>query len=248
MGYANAVLDAPVASIPGQPTGILPGRGGPYFPEPWQTSTSGAPLHREEALQINGSFDMRNGRAGYGTDTGIPGQSTPLNLPGTQAFYQYEPSDLERAAGLLNMMQGGPEFATIAGDPVDFRMLPGPGQVVMGGDPAYRLNLMAAPQTSDAVNAANDNPTKFLKMFNRTEFEETRQGIAARVVNWAANAALTAATMKAFAADPVLRPYLSNAGLNIQALLPSRGYGNGKRKRSVRSSFAVGRGRKKGRR
>jgi hypothetical protein len=133
--YANAVLDAPVASIPGQPTGILPGRGGPYFPEPWQTSTSGAPLHREEALQINGSFDMRNGRAGYGTDTGIPGQSTTLILTGTRAFEQHDPRVLENAAGLLNMTQGGPEVATIAGDPVDFRMLPGPGQVVMG-DPA----------------------------------------------------------------------------------------------------------------
>jgi hypothetical protein len=147
------------------------------------------------------------------------------------------------------MTQGGPEVATIAGDPLTLQALQGPGVLVMG-DPGemkrFRVNLTAAPQTSDAVNAANDNPTKFLKMFKRSEFEETRQGIAARVVNWAANAALTAATMKAFAADPVMRPYLANAGLNIQALLPSRGYG--KRKRSVKSSFAVGRGRKKGRR
>jgi uncharacterized membrane protein YgcG len=108
----------------------------------------------------------------------------------------------------------------------------------------------AAPQVTSknaAPAAANVNPTKFLRI-KRQDFEETRQGIAARVVNWAANAALTAATMKAFAADPVMRPYLSNAGLNIQAILPSRGYGNGKRKRSVKSSFAVGRGRKKGRR
>jgi len=138
MGYANAVLDAPVASIPGQPTGILPGRGGPYVTEPWQSSTSGAPLHREEALQINGSFDMRNGRAGYGTDPEIPGQSTPVNLPGTRAFEQHDPRVLENSAGLLNMTQGGPEFATIAGDPVDFRMLPGPGQVVMGGRPGIQ--------------------------------------------------------------------------------------------------------------
>ncbi len=119
------------------------------------------------------------------------------------------------------------------------------------GDPGemkrFRVNLTAASQPSDAANQANDNPTKFLKMFKIQE-GETRQGIAAKVLNWAANAALTAATMNAFVADPVMQPYLANAGLNIQAILPSRGYGNGKRKRSVKSSFAVGRGRKKGRR
>jgi len=250
MGYANALLDAPLSSIPGQPIGIAPGRGGPYYPEPWQTSTSGPPLNREEALQINGSFDMRQGRAGYGTDPGIPGQATPSTQPGTRraSFEQHDPRDLENAAGLLNMTQGGPEFATIAGEPVQWVMLPGPNQVnTIGPDEMkrFRVNL-DAPQPSDAANQANANPTKFLKMFK--ENKETRQGIATRVANWAANAALTASTMSSFAADPVMGPYLANAGLNIQAISSSRGYG--KRKRSAKSSFAGNfrGGRKKGRR
>ena len=114
----------------------------------------------------------------------------------------------------------------------------------------FEVNITKGPppRNIDTKSYEPVDTRGIVKLFRDTEIEETREGIAARITQWWARGAVTAATMSSFAADPVMRPYLANAGLNIQALLPSRGYGNGKRKRSVKSSFAVGRGRKKGRR
>jgi tmRNA-binding protein len=58
--------------------------------------------------------------------------------------------------------------------------------------------------------------------------------------------AVALSAQRLLVADPTVQSLLVKNNIDIQALLPSRGYG--KRKRSVKSSFAVGRGRKKGRR
>jgi hypothetical protein len=63
---------------------------------------------------------------------------------------------------------------------------------------------------------------------------------------WLAEAVALSA-QRLLVADPTVQSLLVQNGVNIQAISgSSQGYG--KRKRSVKTSFAVGRGRKKGRR
>jgi hypothetical protein len=96
----------------------------------------------------------------------------------------------------------------------------------------------------------NINPAQIVsRLANLSKTIATRPALtnlAADVLRlWLAGAVALSA-QRLLVADPTVQSLLVQNGVNIQALLPSQGYG--KSKRSVKTGFAVGRGRKKGRR
>jgi NADPH-dependent curcumin reductase CurA len=96
----------------------------------------------------------------------------------------------------------------------------------------------------------NVNPAQILtRLTNLGKSITTRPALAnlaADIVRLWLVGAVAVHAQKLLAADPTVQALLTQNNISIQGLLPSQGYG--KRKRSVKSSFAVGRGRKKGRR
>ena len=251
-------LEAIVSGTPGQPvTASGTNLGGPYQLEPWQTSTDMRGLPTLEDLnQFRSTFDTRDGIRGHGTEHQLPGQSTPLAItqPGTRrvsyAYEQHDPRALEDAAGAMNMLNGPPEVAAVAGAPdvYDhmFRDMPGRMNV-----PRISLGDAKASAPADSKvpgklgklqKEINEDPKAVVDNFKARD-KEGRKGLAGAVLQLWRAAAIVGSSLTTMAQDPLMGKYLSAGGMDIQKYLPSQGYGRGKHKRKR----SVGRGRGRGR-
>jgi hypothetical protein len=255
-------LTAPFSSVPG----ALP----PDRPSNAQYNTA----MLEEARQTQGSMDLtRHVSQGLGSDHNLLTQ--PRLLPESSPS-RWSAYDLQTEANFRDFSQGHNGVPLAAGEndrlpafndgknpfPLNF-----PSHLEKKTPKAFASTSKPKTKTSqwnteDVKRLIVDAPTQIVERLNQlrsyarnssnykisTGLLMSMKSIASDVVRiWMAGAVVAASTQRLLAQDPTIQSMLVQKGVDIQGLLASSGK-PGKRKRSAKSSFAVGRGRKKGRR